>query len=123
MKLLSRRGRETKGKGSYSPIRCGYCFPPTPRVIRGKVEADENIHAYRLAVMTGLRPGELLGLRVGDVDGNRLHLSRAINTLNEETSGKNENALTGGHPASAGGGRTQSSAPTAHLRRGAPLAL
>ena len=63
------------------------------RVVRGKVEPDENVHAYRLAVMTGLRPGELLGLRVGDLDGDRLHIGRAINRQNEETSGKNENAI------------------------------
>lgn len=54
---------------------------------------DDNIHAYRVAVMTGLRPGELLGLRVGDVEGSRLHIGRAINRQNEETTGKNENAI------------------------------
>ena len=63
------------------------------RIVRGKVEQDANIHAYRFAVLTGLRPGELLGLRVGDVEGNRLHLARAINTFDEETHGKNENAI------------------------------
>ena len=87
------KGARNKGKRILQPDSLRILLSTDTRVIRGKVEADENIHAYRLAVMTGLRPGELLGLRVGDVDGNRLHLSRAINTLNEETSGKNENAL------------------------------
>jgi integrase len=87
------KGARNKGKRILQPDSLRILLSTDTRVIRGKVEADENIHAYRLAVMTGLRPGELLGLRVGDVAGNRLHLSRAINTLNEETSGKNENAL------------------------------
>ena len=87
------KGARTKGKRILQPDSLRILLSTDTRVIRGKVETDENIHAYRLAVMTGLRPGELLGLRVGDVAGNRLHLSRAINTLNEETSGKNENAL------------------------------
>ena len=51
------------------------------------------MHAYRIAVMTGLRPGELLGLRVGDLDGDRVHIGRAINRQQEVTSGKNENAI------------------------------
>lgn len=87
------KGARNKGKRILQPDSLRILLSTDTRVIRGKVETDENIHAYRLAVMTGLRPGELLGLRVGDVAGNRLHLSRAINTLNEETSGKNENAL------------------------------
>lgn len=87
------KGARTKGKRILQPDSLRILLSTDTRVIRGKVETDENIHAYRLAVMTGLRPGELLGLRVGDVAGNRLHLSRAINTLNEETSGKNKNAL------------------------------
>lgn len=87
------KGARTKGKRILQPDSLRILLSTDTRVIRGKVETDENIHAYRLAVITGLRPGELLGLRVGDVAGNRLHLSRAINTLNEETSGKNENAL------------------------------
>ena len=87
------KGARLKGKKILQPDSLRTLLSTDTRVVRGKVEPDENIHAYRLAVMTGLRPGELLGLRVGDIEGNRLHLSRAINTLNEETSGKNENAL------------------------------
>lgn len=62
---------------------------------RGKPRRDELIHAYRLAVLTGLRPGELIGLRWGDITPNdtSLHLRRAINIHGEETHGKNENAV------------------------------
>lgn len=109
------KGARTKGKRILQPDSLRILLSTDTRVIRGKVETDENIHAYRLAVMTGLRPGELLGLRVGDVAGNRLHLSRAINTLNEETSGKKRKRPAGAHPASAGGGRTQGSASAACL--------
>lgn len=87
------KGARLKGKNILQPDALRVLLSTDTRVVRGKMVLDENIHAYRLAVMTGLRPGELLGLRVGDVDGNRLHLARAINTLNEQTTGKNENAI------------------------------
>ena len=87
------KGARNKGKKILQPDALRVLLSTDTRVVRGKVEVDENIHAYRFAVMTGIRPGELLGLRVGDVEGHRLHLVRAINTLNEETTGKNENAI------------------------------
>lgn len=86
-------GARTKGRKVLQPDSLRLLFFTDTRVVRGKVVPDENIHAYRVAVMTGLRPGELLGLRVGDVVGNELHIGRAINRMNEETSGKNENAI------------------------------
>ena len=54
---------------------------------------DEYIYAYRFAVATGLRPGELIGLWYGDIKGNTVSLRRSINTLDEETTGKNENSV------------------------------
>ena len=87
------KGARNKGKKILQPDALRVLLSTDTRVLRGKVVHDDCIHAYRLAVMTGLRPGELLGLRVGDVDGHRLHLARAINRMNEETTGKNENAL------------------------------
>ena len=87
------KGARNKGKKILQPDALRVLLSTDTRVARGKVEQDENVHAYRVAVMTGLRPGELLGLRVGDVEGNRLHLHRAINRQNEETTGKNENAI------------------------------
>ena len=87
------KGARPKGKKILQPDALRVLLSTDTRVVRGKVVHDDNIHAYRLAVMTGLRPGELLGLRVGDIDGTRLHLARAINTRNEQTTGKNENAI------------------------------
>lgn len=50
------------------------------------------IHAYRLAVLTGLRPGELRGLRWRDVKRDRLELHQSTNCYNEISDGKNQNA-------------------------------
>ena len=59
---------------------------------RGKTVKDPLVHAYRLAVLTGLRPGELRGLCWRDVKGDRLELHRSINHYQEITRGKNDNA-------------------------------
>lgn len=56
------------------------------------VVEDFFINAYRFQVVTGLRPGELIGLKWEDIDGARVSLSRSINHLGELTQGKNENA-------------------------------
>lgn len=60
---------------------------------RGKPVQDELIHVYRLAVLTGLRPGELLGLRWKDVQGDTVMVQGAINIYGERTRGKNDNAV------------------------------
>ena len=50
------------------------------------------IYAFRFSVLRGLRRGELCGLKKEDIDGNTIHISRAVNNLGEETKGKNDNA-------------------------------
>lgn len=50
------------------------------------------IHAWRLYVATGLRRGELCGLRREDVVHGLLTVNRSINRHGEETTGKNDNA-------------------------------
>ena len=62
-------------------------------VLRGKPVQDPFIHYYRLAVLTGMRPGELLGLEWGDLHGTVLRLCRAWNVHGQITRGKNQNAL------------------------------
>lgn len=61
---------------------------------RNKDVQDWYIHAYRLAVLIGLRPGELLGLRWSDINRrtDTLTIQRALNDDDEITEGKNENA-------------------------------
>lgn len=49
---------------------------------------DDYIYAYRFAVSTGVRPGELVGLWYGDIKGNTVNLRRSINVQGEVTTGK-----------------------------------
>lgn len=61
---------------------------------RGEEVIEPLVYAWRLQVLTGLRPGELVGLRWSDIDMNTriVDVKRSINDLSEETTGKNENA-------------------------------
>ena len=66
-RLTVPRGARPKGRKILQPDALRVLLSVDTRIVRGKVEQDANIHAYRFAVLTGLRPGELLGLRVGDM--------------------------------------------------------
>lgn len=88
-------GARLDGKSILQPDHLKTLFSSDMTTWRGKPQKDDMIYAYRLAVLTGLRPGELLGLRWGDVTPNETHLQirRAINVFGEETQGKNQNAV------------------------------
>lgn len=58
----------------------------------GKPVPAHYIHAWRMYVATGLRRGELCGLRQEDVAHGEITIRRNINTHNEITLGKNDNA-------------------------------
>lgn len=58
----------------------------------GKTMFDDYIHAYRFQVLTGLRNGEVLGLRWSDIDGKKVYIKRSINDDSKTTEGKNKNA-------------------------------
>lgn len=75
------------------PTALKVLFDVDTRLYYGKLVFDEYIYAYRFAVATGVRPGELVGLWYGDVKGNTVNLRRSINRMDEETTGKNENAI------------------------------
>lgn len=47
---------------------------------------------FLIGCLCGLRPGEILGLKKDDIDGNRLVLRRAVNARGHITEGKNANA-------------------------------
>ena len=70
-------------------------FKNDKTLYKGKIVHEPFIHAYRFAVVTGLRPGELIGLRWSDVDfdNNILSICRSINVHNEITVGKTKNAI------------------------------
>lgn len=54
---------------------------------------EKFINAYRFQVLTGLRPGEIMGLMWSDIVDGYVCLQRSINISNEVTRGKNENAI------------------------------
>ena len=82
-----------KGKRILQPEDLSILMRSDETVLRGKPVQDSFIHYYRLAVLTGMRPGELLGLEWGDLHGTVLRLCRARNVHSQITKGKNENAL------------------------------
>jgi integrase len=82
-----------KGKKILQPDAVRILFSCDTRICRGKRVFDEYIYAFRFLVSTGLRPGELVGLHIGDIDGRTVNLDGAINRYGEETLGKNENAI------------------------------
>lgn len=74
------------------PAGLSTLFSSDMTVYRGKGRVDWYIHAYRFAVLTGVRPGELCGLQTGDIRGDRVTLRRSYNVHGETTQGKNNNA-------------------------------
>lgn len=50
------------------------------------------IHAWRMFVATGMRRGELCGLKHEDITGSMISIRRSINAEGMETHGKNDNA-------------------------------
>ena len=86
-------GARLKGKKVLQPDDLVKLFSIDTTLYRGKRVHDDFIHAYRFQVLTGLRPGELVGLRWADVKGGTVFISRAVNVLGEQTRGKNDNAV------------------------------
>ena len=61
-------------------------------ILNGEEVEEPLVNAWRFAVLTGLRPGEILGLQRGDIFRNTIHIQRSINIYGETTTGKNDNA-------------------------------
>lgn len=86
------KGAKRSEKRIAQPGDIRILFSSDETLYRGKPVPDHYIHAYRFAVLTGIRPGELLGLCWPDLRGSRLRIRRSVNDLQEITTGKNDNA-------------------------------
>ena len=53
---------------------------------------DYFIHLFRFMCVTGLRPGEALGLTIDDIQKDRVVIRRSVSASGRITEGKNENA-------------------------------
>lgn len=86
------KSAKVKEKRILQPNAIRILFSSDQTVLRGQKVFDPYIYAYRFAVLTGIRPGELLGLRWGDISDGFVSLKRSINIKGRETGGKNGNA-------------------------------
>lgn len=82
----------TKEKTILQPDSLIKLFESDKTMYRGREVRDSLINAYRFQVLTGLRPGELLGLEWQDISGDVVNLRRSYNGYKEITRGKNTNA-------------------------------
>lgn len=87
------KGAHSTYKHILQPEHLVTLFSVNTTVIRGKIVPDPLIYAYRFQVLTGLRPGELLGLYWQDIQDDEVFVRRSLNAYREITTGKNENAV------------------------------
>lgn len=85
-------GAKKSQKSALQPAEINVLFRSNQTAHAGLVSEDFFIHAYRFEVLTGLRPGELIGLQRSDISDSLMHISRSINDDSEITEGKNKNA-------------------------------
>lgn len=81
-----------KQKSILQPDNIRTLFADSTIVKWGKPVIAHYIHAWRFFVVTGLRRGELCGLKNEDISPTHISIQRSINQFCEETHGKNDNA-------------------------------
>ena len=90
--IIPRQAAPEKQKRVLQPDAIRMLFDD-PRIVRyGKKAIAQYSYAWQFLVATGLRRGELCGLRNEDISGNVLSIKRSINNDLQETAGKNDNA-------------------------------
>ena len=77
-----------KGKTVLQPDDLCTLFSTDTALYKGKRQKDEYIHAYRFQVLTGLRPGELRGLRVKDIQGGVVYVQRSVTSTAKRRRGR-----------------------------------
>lgn len=86
------KGAEKSEKIILQPDDIRKLFQYDSIIERGKEHSEHFIYAFRFAVVTGMRPGEIVGLQRRDISDNVVHIMRAVNYYGETTKGKNDNA-------------------------------
>lgn len=90
--IVPRQAAPAKQKQILQPNAMQLLFDD-PRIVRyGKKVVAQYSYAWQFLAVTGLRRGELCGLKTEDIEGNILHVRRSINNDLIETAGKNDNA-------------------------------
>ena len=90
--LIIPKGAKKPEHNILQPEQLKILFTEENTILNNVAVKDLYIYAYRFEVLTGLRPGELFGLKWSDIRNGVVHLQRSINKQNEITSGKNDNA-------------------------------
>lgn len=89
-------GAKKSQKSILQPEALKTLFTDGSTRFRRGVREEAFIWAFRFAVVTGFRPGELIALRHKDIKGRHYSLKGAINIMGDHTTGKNENAIRSG---------------------------
>lgn len=77
------QGHEQKEKEILQPAQLKRLFAPSGKWYHP---------LFCFLALTGMRPGEALGLQVDDIKGDRAYIKRSVSASGKITSGKNENA-------------------------------
>lgn len=91
--IIIPKGAKVGKRTILQPSDLKILFSVDTTILNGKRVYDDYVNAYRFQVITGVRPGEMLGLKWSDIENNIVHIQRSINVHNEITTGKNENAI------------------------------
>ncbi|HBS60928.1 MAG TPA: hypothetical protein DEA44_16900, partial [Firmicutes bacterium] len=86
------KGAKKSKKNILQPNDIAILFSRDTTTSHRKEVPEWYIYAFRFAVVTGLRPGELLGMKRSDITKDVCMIRRSINSHNEITDGKNDNA-------------------------------
>ena len=90
--LIIPAGAKSSRRTILQPDALTTLFTTDTTVFHRVRRTEPLIWAFRFAVLTGLRPGELLGLQWADIRNGQYTIRRAINDRGDITTGKNANA-------------------------------